>query len=1155
MLENKMMSDKEKILLISPFDQGDHVNEERVVLGDDDDEDEVSTSGTTSNTKTGQDASSRTVASDEEKDDDLGLGASGDIRREKLRADIDIVAATRALFMNEKANGRIFRDDQMRSLEADLEDRAEDILGDAWDVGEFRVRYQNAIKTFKGPNSMYQDLKSHITSNLLADESVAPEIKSKVEDVIISMRIEIDPVGFEDISDASLDYLAEVFKSFGVFAKDQLSGDILDRSGESCLYSHPYATAFALLSGASSGGLTTGALWSRLLSTVAAPVKAPLKLAFSADRALARTVDRMPFYVGTVSRVTRYGVYGAILAGATGAAAATLALPDDSKELNEYRKLLNKKIDVGVGEIPLGLLPSKLIDIASGLMSEKVAEKTKKLTGVQLDPKDIQGPLGDIAKDVASEPETEKAVKDFVATWSKEQVDSLTSQIPLTRKEIKNAVSAEVINKLNKATSVTQKSKGHMGSLNCYLLTVGGAFALTNLASGPLRSASFSTKVAIKNNWNKLTAVMDAAYTNIRRTRGGLFKLKKGNDLAAYLACKAILQNRTVGRVLGDVKISGKLDGRPTLTIQTSGASGAGPVINDKVVSFSLGHIPEVHHKKLKAFTRERNGTKVIEIDMANANKQLKEEISLPVFEKAQIELSKEVNQVYKTGTTINRIRQLASKVESLNLSPAQVMNRHYKNTATLMTRMMSKTKAGVRVFENSLTEIEKRTKEIRAALKNINISPDEVIAAVKKYEIENPNGPVPNFRLIAKHLPLDVQADKLFRAAVGKSTRTKYDKLIDNILELDTLEKQMITEFKMIDEMFSLEKRMHKKFGGTNALVDIPSNFDDYISGKRGLGNQLVNYSRELFTLYNRFSSHLENSLFSRSGRMLRTGLVKATLLMADVEWAVRRMGPPTMEILRSINLKNINAALQENPKLTAAIAAAGAGSLYNFIDFLINYLSGAIKENASKDDKAKFVEFLKAFKQKTKRIRNPKKAKPWIAWVREFNAIGAVSVTSTAENTGPIKQKMAKLLKLFKDMAGLGKENTLKENRIITMKKTDLRKLVSEVLNENTGMGYSKYPYHSEEYSEDEPDEDYMSEWKMLVDEVCGRKKKNVDGDPSTVEDTAVEVAKLFIKDSDLFREVLELAGTNKSVGREIMNQLKAAKDKTIIDKKPKV
>ena len=76
-------------------------------------------------------------------------------------------------------------------------------------------------------------------------------------------------------------------------------------------------------------------------------------------------------------------------------------------------------------------------------------------------------------------------------------------------------------------------------------------------------------------------------------------------------------------------------------------------------------------------------------------------------------------------------------------------------------------------------------------------------------------------------------------------------------------------------------------------------------------------------------------------------------------------------------------------------------------------------------------------------------------------------------------------------------------------------------------------------------------MSEWKILVDEVCGVKRKNVDGDPSSQEDMAVEVAKLFVKDSDLFREVLELAGSNKSVGMEIMKQLKATKDNKNIDK----
>jgi len=113
--------------------------------------------------------------------------------------------------------------------------------------------------------------------------------------------------------------------------------------------------------------------------------------------------------------------------------------------------------------------------------------------------------------------------------------------------------------------------------------------------------------------------------------------------------------------------------------------------------------------------------------------------------------------------------------------------------------------------------------------------------------------------------------------------------------------------------------------------------------------------------------------------------------------------------------------------------------------------------------------------------------------------------------------------------------------------MKQKDIRQLVAEVLNEN----YSKYPYRSNEPSESEPDEDYMIEWKALVDEVCDNKKKNVDGDPNTFEDVTIEVAKILVKDQDLFRDVLEAAGSNKSIGVEIMQKLKAVREKNNIDK----
>lgn len=127
---------------------------------------------------------------------------------------------------------------------------------------------------------------------------------------------------------------------------------------------------------------------------------------------------------------------------------------------------------------------------------------------------------------------------------------------------------------------------------------------------------------------------------------------------------------------------------------------------------------------------------------------------------------------------------------------------------------------------------------------------------------------------------------------------------------------------------------------------------------------------------------------------------------------------------------------------------------------------------------------------------------------------------------------------------------ENT-KTKEVSIMNKKTLKQLVAEVLNENTGQGYGKYPYHAEEYSENEPDQDYMVEWKAIVDEICGGKKKNIDGDPNTFEDSTIEVAKILVKDLDLFRDVLEMAGANKSIGVEVMRQLKDAKERKNLDK----
>ena len=110
-------------------------------------------------------------------------------------------------------------------------------------------------------------------------------------------------------------------------------------------------------------------------------------------------------------------------------------------------------------------------------------------------------------------------------------------------------------------------------------------------------------------------------------------------------------------------------------------------------------------------------------------------------------------------------------------------------------------------------------------------------------------------------------------------------------------------------------------------------------------------------------------------------------------------------------------------------------------------------------------------------------------------------------------------------------------KSNRRITeMKRSDLLEIISEVLKENSGQGYGKYPY-DHMASENEPAEDYIEEWKALSLNLVRDESRN----------TAIKIAKLLVKDLELFEDVLDLAGQNQSVGVEILRKLKESEEKT--------
>ena len=103
--------------------------------------------------------------------------------------------------------------------------------------------------------------------------------------------------------------------------------------------------------------------------------------------------------------------------------------------------------------------------------------------------------------------------------------------------------------------------------------------------------------------------------------------------------------------------------------------------------------------------------------------------------------------------------------------------------------------------------------------------------------------------------------------------------------------------------------------------------------------------------------------------------------------------------------------------------------------------------------------------------------------------------------------------------------------------MKKLDLERLVKEVINENTGQGYAPYPYNSQVNDEEQPQEDFAEEWKALELEIVQDKTRS----------TAIELAKILVKDLELFNDVLDLTGKNQSVGQEILNYLKQAREQS--------
>lgn len=97
--------------------------------------------------------------------------------------------------------------------------------------------------------------------------------------------------------------------------------------------------------------------------------------------------------------------------------------------------------------------------------------------------------------------------------------------------------------------------------------------------------------------------------------------------------------------------------------------------------------------------------------------------------------------------------------------------------------------------------------------------------------------------------------------------------------------------------------------------------------------------------------------------------------------------------------------------------------------------------------------------------------------------------------------------------------------------MNQNDIRKLIQEAF---TDKVYGKYPYSHRSGDDQEPAQDYVEDWKRFCLEMVQDKSKQ----------TAIAIAKLLVKDIELFEDVLDLAGQNQSVGSEILRKMEESK-----------
>lgn len=93
--------------------------------------------------------------------------------------------------------------------------------------------------------------------------------------------------------------------------------------------------------------------------------------------------------------------------------------------------------------------------------------------------------------------------------------------------------------------------------------------------------------------------------------------------------------------------------------------------------------------------------------------------------------------------------------------------------------------------------------------------------------------------------------------------------------------------------------------------------------------------------------------------------------------------------------------------------------------------------------------------------------------------------------------------------------------------MNKKEIKNLINEAFIDRI---YGQYPYSHRSGDEEEPAEDYAEQWKQFCIELMQDQSR----------EQAIQLAKILVKDLELFEDVLDAAGQNQSLGAEILRKM---------------